>query len=320
MTRQITGQVRIHKLWMKVVNFIKNPLSSKTTFIKNHFHQKPLSSKTTFIKNHFHQKPLSSKTTFIKNHFHQKPLSSKTTFIKNHFHQKPLSSKNHFHQKTTFIKNHFHQKTIGSSHFDSKLILFVHTGECCLLCFFLWSGMDENRGPGGVDTVDLWSTPSFCPMASRSLAFTEAGDAQPFSRVFLGFCASHEVQGGQRHESGASRGCLFCIGRPRIDGEGSITRSSSEGKDGGKSCQTSPRTSSGGRRSWLQSALDLLGHDSPDAKHLKVSLKKVQSRAVSCSTVGRTFEFLSPIHQTCERTRVSCRGEDPRSPGRQEVG
>ncbi len=74
--------------------------SSKSTFIKNHFHQKPFSSKTTFIKNHFHQKPLSSKTTFIKNHFHQKPLSSKTIFIKNHFHRKPLSS------KTIFIKNH----------------------------------------------------------------------------------------------------------------------------------------------------------------------------------------------------------------------
>ena len=91
------------KIRMKVVHFIKK-FSSKTTFIKNHFHQKPLSSKTissktTFIKNHFHQKPLSSKTTFIKNHFHQNPLPSKTTFIKNHFHQKPLSSKNHFHQK-----------------------------------------------------------------------------------------------------------------------------------------------------------------------------------------------------------------------------
>ena len=54
----------------------------KYKFIKIHIHQKPLSSKTTFIKNHFHQK-----TTFIK-----KPVSSKTSFIKNHFHQKPFSS------------------------------------------------------------------------------------------------------------------------------------------------------------------------------------------------------------------------------------
>ena len=89
--------------------FIKKKFSSKSTFIKNHFHQKPLSSKTTFIK-----MPLSSKTTFIKNHFHQKPFSSKTNFIKNQFHQRPLSS------KTIFIKNQFHQKPISSEHFLSE--------------------------------------------------------------------------------------------------------------------------------------------------------------------------------------------------------
>ena len=44
------------KIRMKVVNFTKKN-SSKTTFIKNHFHQKPFSSKSTFIKNHIHQQP-----------------------------------------------------------------------------------------------------------------------------------------------------------------------------------------------------------------------------------------------------------------------
>ena len=58
-------------------------ISSKTTFIKNHFHQKPLSSKP------LSSEPLGSKTTFIKNHFHQKPLSPKTTFIKNPKPQRP---------------------------------------------------------------------------------------------------------------------------------------------------------------------------------------------------------------------------------------
>ena len=66
--------------------FIKKKFSSKSTFIKNHFHQKPISSKN----------PLSSKTNFIKNQFHQRPISSETTFIKNHFHQKPISSKTNF--------------------------------------------------------------------------------------------------------------------------------------------------------------------------------------------------------------------------------
>ena len=33
------------------------------------------------------------------------------------------------------------------------------------------------------------------------------------------------------------------------------------------------------RISRLQSALDLLGHDSPDAEHLKASLKKVQEQS-----------------------------------------
>ena len=90
---QMFGAVRYSfiKIGMKLSPSSK-PLSSKTTFIKNHFHQKPLSSKTTFIKNHFHQK-----TTFIKNHFHQKPFSSEAIFIKTIFIQTifvkiPLSS------------------------------------------------------------------------------------------------------------------------------------------------------------------------------------------------------------------------------------
>ena len=89
---------------------------------------------------------------------------------------------------------------------------FVNFGSrlvCCVI-FDGPQGMDENRGPGGVDTVDPWSTPSFCPVASCSLAFTEAGDAQLLSRVFEGFCASREVHGGQKRENGASRGCPFC--------------------------------------------------------------------------------------------------------------
>ena len=73
----VAGKVQVHHN-----TFIKTKFSSKSTFIKNHFHQKTLSSKTNFIK-----KPISS-----KNHFHQKPLSSKTTFIKYQFHQKPISS------------------------------------------------------------------------------------------------------------------------------------------------------------------------------------------------------------------------------------
>ena len=89
--------------------FIKKKFSSKSTFIKNHFHQKPLSSKTNFIKKPLIKMPLSSKTTFIKNHFHQKPFSSKTNFIKNQFHQKPISSE-HFLSEgpTTATPSHKH--------------------------------------------------------------------------------------------------------------------------------------------------------------------------------------------------------------------
>ena len=181
--------------------------------------------------------------------------------------------------------------------------------------------MDENRGPGGVDTDHPWSTPSFCPVASRSSASTKAGDAQPFSRVcFEGFCASREVQGGQGH-SCASRGGPLCIGRSRIDGEGSIAGSSPEGKDGGQSCQTSPRTSGRGSRSHQQVAIcfGFVGTRQSRCRTFE-GFSEEGSRAVSCSTTGRTVGFLSSIHRTCERTRVSCRGQDPRSPGRQAVG
>ena len=41
--------------------------------------------------------------------------------------------------------------------------------------------MDENRGPGRVDTIHPWSTSSFCPMLSRSLASTEAGTRRKLS-------------------------------------------------------------------------------------------------------------------------------------------
>ena len=40
--------------------------SSKTTFIKNHFHQEPFSSRPIFIKNHLYWKPFSSKSIFTK--------------------------------------------------------------------------------------------------------------------------------------------------------------------------------------------------------------------------------------------------------------
>ena len=80
--QSVPRAVQFHQNWMKLSLSIKK-LSSKNTFIKNHFHQKPLSSKTTFIQ---------------------------TTFIKIHFHPKRLSSENHFHQKTTFIKFQFRPK------------------------------------------------------------------------------------------------------------------------------------------------------------------------------------------------------------------
>ena len=121
--------------------------------------------------------------------------------------------------------------------------------------------------------------------------------------------------------TGASRGGPLCIGRPRIDGEGSMAGSSPEGKDGGKSCQTSPRTSGGGSRSHQQAAIcfGFVGTRQSRCRTFE-GFSEEGSRAVTCSTIGRTLGFLSPIHRTCERTRVSCRGQDPRSPGRQAVG
>ena len=126
--------------------------------------------------------------------------------------------------------------------------------------------MDENRGPGGVDTDHPWSTPSFCPVASHS---TKAGDAQLFSRVCVeGFCASCEVQGSQGHESCAFRGGPLCIGRPRINGEG-IAGSFPEGKDGG--LKLSDISKNEQRRQHMASTgCNLLwicfGHDSQDAE------------------------------------------------------
>ena len=139
-------------------------------------------------------------------------------------------------------------------------------------------------------------------MASRSLVSTEAGDAQPFRRVCLErFRASHEVQSCQRHESSASRGGRLCIGRPRINGEGSIAGSSQEGKDGSESCPTSQeRTSKAADRiSRLQSALDFLGHDSQDAELLKASLKTVQEQ----SRVRPLGERLDSCLQCIERAK-----------------
>ena len=71
------------KIVMKLSLFISKPLSSKTTFIPNHFHPK----RDNFIKN-----------SFIPKQFHPKPLSSQY-----HFHPKPLSSQCHFHPNATFI-------------------------------------------------------------------------------------------------------------------------------------------------------------------------------------------------------------------------
>ena len=64
-TEIILGQKQLHQ----------NTISSKTTFIKNHFHQIA----------HFHQKTNSSKTVFIQNHVRQKTFSSKNTSPKNPF-------------------------------------------------------------------------------------------------------------------------------------------------------------------------------------------------------------------------------------------
>ena len=66
-TMQLYGWVLFHQNWDEIVtfhqkNFIKKPLSSKTTFIGNHF-----SSGTIFIQIQFRQNPISSKTMVITN-------------------------------------------------------------------------------------------------------------------------------------------------------------------------------------------------------------------------------------------------------------
>ena len=116
------GKVQVHQ----------KTSSSKTTFIKNHFHQK-----TTFIKkplqNHFHQKPNSSET-FIKNpiqkHFHQKPISSKTTFNKNQFHEKPFSSEKRTRKG---VGNRRSQNNIvtANAHFWGLCWLFCSASRQC---------------------------------------------------------------------------------------------------------------------------------------------------------------------------------------------
>ena len=69
------------------------------------------------------------------------------------------------------------------------------------------------------------------------------------------------------------------------------------------------------RISRLQYALDLLGHDSPEAEFLKVS---VQEESCVRPVGERLDSYLQ--HRTCERMRVSRRGQDLRRPGRQVVG
>ena len=84
----------------------------KKKLIQKHFRPKTLSSKNTFVQNHFiqnrrqfHPMTLSSKNTFIQKHFRPKPfhpkqktISSNDTFIQKRFHPMTLSSKNGFVQ------------------------------------------------------------------------------------------------------------------------------------------------------------------------------------------------------------------------------
>ena len=185
------------------------------------------------------------------------------------------------------------------------------------LCFDGPQRMDEDRGPGGrgLDTDHPWSGPSSCPVASRSLASTEAGDAQPISGVcFEGVRASGKVQGCQRNESGASRGGPLCIGTPRIDSEGSTAGSSPVGWR--QKLSNIPRTE---RHPQFAICFGIVGTRQSRCRTVEGFSEK-GIRAISCSTIGKKFGFLFPIHRTCERTCVSRRRQDPRSPGRQAVG
>ena len=67
-------------------------------------------------------------------------------------------------------------RTSLRSHGKSTLIVVFCS------CFDGPQRMDEDRRRGG-DTDHPWSTPSSCPVATHSLASTEAGDAKPIKRV-----------------------------------------------------------------------------------------------------------------------------------------
>ena len=73
---ELQGKIQVHENhFHEKIQFHHNPLSSKTNFIKIQVHQNPIPSVSS---KQFHQNPissiwtLSSKNTFINNHFHHK--------------------------------------------------------------------------------------------------------------------------------------------------------------------------------------------------------------------------------------------------------
>ena len=172
----------------------------------------------------------------------------------------------------------------------------LHTNEESPLS----EGMDENRGPGRVDTDHPWFMPSFCPVASRSFASTEAKNAILQPRLFrrtLSVVKSKDQNTKVARLEAAHSGidCQEVLRKSRM--EAKVVRHFQE-----RAAEAADRIN---RR---QSVVDFLGHDSPDAELLKVSLKKAQDQ----SRVRLLGERLASGLQFIARVkgRVSRTGQD----------
>ena len=144
-----------------------------------------------------------------------------------------------------------------------------------------------------MDTDHPWSTPSFCPVASRSSASTEAGDAQ-LSAASVSKDSVPAVKSKVVKDTKVARleAALSALGDQESTAKAALQEALRKARMEAKVVRHPQERAAeaADRINRLQFAL--LGHDSPDAEHLKASLKKVQEQS-RVRPLGERFGFFN---------------------------